>query len=117
MHPELNRAITPREAARIQSFPDKFTFFGKKTSVCRQIGNAVPPLLAKEIGNSIQNAFQNLYSEIIGRSKVYFGDCLRISLTDLPQVDAIITDPPYNISKENNLSTLRGQRKGLDFGN
>lgn len=52
-HPKLNRAITPREAARLQSFPDSFIFFGNKTSICRQIGNAVPPLLAKAIAEEI----------------------------------------------------------------
>ncbi len=43
-HPELHRSITPREAARIQSFSDDYIFYGNKTSVCKQIGNAVPPL-------------------------------------------------------------------------
>lgn len=52
-HPVLNRAITPREAARIQSFPDRFYFMGSKTAVCKQIGNAVPPLMAKAIGKHI----------------------------------------------------------------
>ena len=42
IHPEQNRTITPREAARIQGFPDDFKFIGNKTSVCKQIGNAVP---------------------------------------------------------------------------
>ena len=46
IHPTLDRTITPREAARIQSFPDKFVFFGNKTSICKQIGNAVPPKFA-----------------------------------------------------------------------
>ena len=45
-HPTLNRTITPREAARIQSFTDDFAFLGNKTSVCKQIGNAVPPKVA-----------------------------------------------------------------------
>ena len=45
-HPTLDRTLTPREAARIQSFPDSFEFFGNKTSICKQIGNAVPPKLA-----------------------------------------------------------------------
>lgn len=57
-HPYLNRAITPREAARIQSFPDSFIFYGKKCSVCKQIGNAVPPLLAKAIGEHIKKEYK-----------------------------------------------------------
>lgn len=52
-HPYLHRSITPREAARIQSFPDSFVFYGNKCAICKQIGNAVPPLLAKAIGEHI----------------------------------------------------------------
>ncbi len=46
IHPAENRTLTPREAARIQSFPDDFVFYGNKTSVCKQIGNAVPPKIS-----------------------------------------------------------------------
>lgn len=56
-HPYLHRSITPREAARIQSFPDSFVFYGNKCAICKQIGNAVPPLLAKAIGEHIVNNF------------------------------------------------------------
>lgn len=52
-HPYLNRAITSREAARIQSFPDSFIFYGNKSSVIKQIGNAVPPLLGKALAEHI----------------------------------------------------------------
>lgn len=54
-HPFLNRAITVREAARLQSFPDDFVFYGNKSSQMKQVGNAVPPLLAKAIAQAICN--------------------------------------------------------------
>lgn len=46
IHPIENRTLTPREAARVQSFPDSFEFIGNKTIICKQIGNAVPPKLS-----------------------------------------------------------------------
>ncbi len=52
-HPVLNRAITPREAARLQSFDDDFVFVGAKVQIRQQIGNAVPPLMAKAIADKI----------------------------------------------------------------
>lgn len=52
-HPYLDRAITVREAARIQSFPDNFRFWGTKSSQMKQVGNAVPPLLAKAVATAI----------------------------------------------------------------
>lgn len=54
IHPLENRTITPREAARLQSFPDSFEFLGTKTSICKQIGNAVPPKLAYFLGIMIR---------------------------------------------------------------
>ncbi|WRF26257.1 DNA cytosine methyltransferase [Helicobacter pylori] len=58
-HPKLHRSITPREAARIQSFSDNYIFYGNKTSVCKQIGNAVPPLLALALGKAILKNARN----------------------------------------------------------
>ncbi len=58
-HPIHNRTITPREAARIQSFPDDYVFYGNKSSICKQIGNAVPPkcsyFLAKVVKELLKN--------------------------------------------------------------
>ena len=53
VHPENNRTITPREAARIQSFPDDFVFIGGVTTIGKQIGNAVSPLLAEKLARQI----------------------------------------------------------------
>ncbi|MBE0526658.1 MAG: DNA cytosine methyltransferase, partial [Candidatus Thorarchaeota archaeon] len=53
IHPEQNRLISMREAARLQSFPDNYRFFGSSSSKYKQIGNAVPPLLARSIGSMI----------------------------------------------------------------
>ena len=48
------RAISPREAARLQSFPDGYVFSGNTGDVYRQIGNAVPPILAWRLGETIR---------------------------------------------------------------
>ncbi|MCO8256743.1 DNA (cytosine-5-)-methyltransferase [Haladaptatus sp. AB618] len=53
--PERNRGITPREAARLQSFPDKYIFLGSFTSWFRQIGNAVPPIAGKIVGDALKS--------------------------------------------------------------
>ena len=50
---ELYRRFTPKEAARIQAFPDKFKFSGSDADAYRQIGNAIPPLLMWHVCNSI----------------------------------------------------------------
>lgn len=59
-HYEENRRITVREAARIQSFPDSFVFTGKMTNNYRQIGNAVPPVLAWHVAAQIREILEKL---------------------------------------------------------
>lgn len=58
-HPEQNRAISLREAASIQSFDDNYCFFGSVQEIGKQIGNAVPVLLAQRIGEYILNNHEN----------------------------------------------------------
>ena len=53
IHPHQDRALTPREGARLQSFDDAFDFAGNRSQVAKQIGNAVPPLLGRAIASSV----------------------------------------------------------------
>ena len=67
IHPYVNRNYTAREGARLQSFPDRYIFYGKRTTMSweknlsqyQQIGNAVPPLLANAIAKNLLNYFSN----------------------------------------------------------
>jgi DNA (cytosine-5)-methyltransferase 1 len=59
IHPSQDRTISIREAARLQTFPDWFRFSGHPSARYRQIGNAVPPLLAEALGRSLRSALEN----------------------------------------------------------
>jgi DNA (cytosine-5)-methyltransferase 1 len=52
-HPTQNRALSVREAAALQTFPDDYVFYGEKTKTALHVGNAVPVLLAQKLGSSI----------------------------------------------------------------
>ena len=63
LHPEQHRPITHREAARFQSFPDSFKFLGSKIEIAKQIGNAVPPLLAARLADVVRLLLDQKYGQ------------------------------------------------------
>jgi DNA (cytosine-5)-methyltransferase 1 len=59
IHPTINRALSIREAARLQTFPDSFVFVGTKDEQYQQVGNAVPPMLANAIAKKTLELLEN----------------------------------------------------------
>ena len=63
VHPTLDRAISVREAARLQTFPDSFVFCGSKDKQYQQVGNAVPPIMAKAIAKKLATQLKKSQSD------------------------------------------------------
>ena len=81
IHPTQNRSLTPREAARVQSFPDWFRFPKARTHAFRLIGNAVPPLVAEAVGLAVKE-FLGAPSSGLVRTE---NNCAMRQLADVPQ--------------------------------
>lgn len=63
VHPTKNRAVSVREAARLQTFPDSFVFMGTKDKQYQQVGNAVPPIMAKAIAKKLASQLKKFGEE------------------------------------------------------
>jgi DNA (cytosine-5)-methyltransferase 1 len=74
IHPRDARTLTVREAARLQTFPDRYRFAGPPSAAFRQIGNAVPPFLGENLGNAIRASLED--SKPAGRSTLNTGKAL-----------------------------------------
>lgn len=68
IHPVADRAITVREAARLQSFPDSFVFSGGRSYQFKQVGNAVPPLMAAAVGRSIRKHIEKRARQVLRKA-------------------------------------------------
>ena len=81
VHPYLARSLTPREAARIQTFPDDFIFKGDRRSQCILVGNAVPPLLAAKLADSIEKFISDVDYESIDTNHIFIGEKFKLTKT------------------------------------
>ncbi|MCG3773354.1 MAG: Modification methylase AplI [Nitrospira sp.] len=70
VHPSEPREVTPRESARIQTFPDWWAFSGTSRHPIRQVGNAVPPLMAAAVGNALR-------SQVFGEAEISLADAVK----------------------------------------
>ncbi|MGN1165920.1 MAG: DNA cytosine methyltransferase [Lachnospiraceae bacterium] len=72
VHPVLDRSLTPREGARIQTFPDSYIFKGDRRSQCIQVGNAVPPLMAAKLADAVKKYLEGIEYEGIMPEKSFY---------------------------------------------
>jgi DNA (cytosine-5)-methyltransferase 1 len=81
VHPFSPREVTPRESARLQTFPDWWEFYGKGRHVIRQVGNAVPPLFAAQLAAHIK---QEMFNVKNNTTVDYFIKKLKLSFLNSP---------------------------------
>jgi DNA (cytosine-5)-methyltransferase 1 len=88
IHPLEPREVTPRESARIQTFPDWLAFSGKGRHAIRQVGNAVPPLLAASIGRVVIREFFDRQPPTISTIVTHLSQKHLFNKTELSILDA-----------------------------
>jgi DNA (cytosine-5)-methyltransferase 1 len=104
IHPEIPRCITVREAARLHSYPDWFRFHVTKWHGFRQVGNSVPPLLAKAIASEIIKVLDILPSKPTTRKNLGNENLLQLTMSQAAKkygVKSDIIEPRIKIKKEN----------------
>jgi DNA (cytosine-5)-methyltransferase 1 len=79
IHPFQDRGLTPREGARLQTFPDSYRFKGTLGAVRKQIGNAVPPYLAEAFGYYLKQAVYDRELSDEDQSRIYTHRCGALS--------------------------------------
>ena len=118
VHPILNRTLTLREVERLQSFNDDFYFCGNKSLIIKQICEAFPPILAREIAIQIANEFD---VELVDglNYELYLGNAYTLIdklVEDNIKVNHIITDPPYSLPyDEENFNMKKAIKNGEAF--
>ena len=116
-HPYEDRGLSIREGARLQTFPDTYTFVGTLTSRCRQIGNAVPPVLAAVLGSVIAQAVGGAKARVVHARPAPLQAAK--SLPAPPPVDAVTRARMQRQGRKNTTPELRIRRilhgRGLRF--
>lgn len=97
IHPDQPRTLTLREAARLQSFPDRFVFNGSHAQIRQQIGNAVPPLLARALAEAI---LPSVLRDIRGRACAPLRDVVVVK-NDVGDADILKLRAPRKLREKN----------------
>ena len=122
IHPEQHRTLTVREAARLQTFPDTFRFAGCRSHQYQQIGNAVPPVLAQQIGSAILESLrrhQDLPNQkqaqrsLLKRRRRFQDSVLRWASTDSKARSAVESLSQGTGQKQRWADLLAGRKSGL----
>lgn len=102
IHPAVSRALSVREAARLQTFPDSFIFEGTKDSQYQQVGNAVPPLLARAIADDVLVYMEKNDKKLVVANDILFQILLNPGITQNEIADKVGVSPmtvSYHVKK------------------